>query len=197
MADNPEIDLAGNDEIRVMTTEVVTAYLGRNQVAARDLPGLIVEVFTTLSGLGGTAETEVKADSDEAGSDTVAEPVVVTEAVAVPAADDGDDEKVKKAEKVEKPRPRPEPVVTADGSVLTPAVPIDSSVTPDLIYCLENGKGFKTLKRHLWSSHGLTPNEYRKKWGLPKDYPMVAPNYSKRRAATAKKIGLGRGPRNG
>jgi len=194
MPDNPKIDLAGNDEIRVMTTEVVTAYLGRNQLAARDLPGLIVEVFTTLSGLGGSAETEVKTDSDEADRGTVAEPVVETEAVAVPAAapDDGE-----KAEKVEKPRPRPEPVVAADGSELMPAVHIDSSVTPDLIYCLENGKGFKTLKRHLWSSHGLTPNEYRKKWGLPKDYPMVAPNYSKRRAATAKKIGLGRGPRKG
>lgn len=77
---------------------------------------------------------------------------------------------------------------------LTPAVPIDASVTRDAIICLEDGKSFKTLKRHLATAYGMTPEEYRTKWGLSKDYPMVAPSYSERRAETAKKIGLGRKP---
>lgn len=75
-----------------------------------------------------------------------------------------------------------------------PAVPIDSSVRDDAIICLECGKSFKTLKRHLGSEHGLAPEEYRDRWQLSKDYPLVAPAYSKTRADTAKKIGLGRKP---
>ncbi len=76
----------------------------------------------------------------------------------------------------------------------TPAVPIDASVTPDAIICLEDGKAFKTLKRHLRTAFDMSPEEYRERWGLSKDYPMVAPNYSAKRAETAKKIGLGRKP---
>lgn len=79
----------------------------------------------------------------------------------------------------------------------TPAVPIDASVTPDAIICLEDGKAFKTLKRHLRVAYGMSPEDYREKWGLSKDYPMVAPSYSARRAETAKKIGLGRKPGSG
>ncbi len=75
-----------------------------------------------------------------------------------------------------------------------PAVPIDSSVGKDAITCLDCGKSFKTLKRHLSTEHGLSPAEYKARWGLSKEYPLVAPSYSKRRAATAKKIGLGRKP---
>ncbi|MBV0911124.1 MucR family transcriptional regulator [Anianabacter salinae] len=75
-----------------------------------------------------------------------------------------------------------------------PAVPIDQSVRNDAIVCLECGKSFKTLKRHLNSEHGFAPAEYRDRWQLSKDYPLVAPDYSKTRAATAKKIGLGRKP---
>src|SRR5690242_10115832 len=74
-----------------------------------------------------------------------------------------------------------------------PAVPIRRSVTPDYIVCLEDGKKLKMLKRHLRSTYGMTPDEYRQKWGLPPDYPMVAPNYAEQRSAFAKKIGLGRG----
>ncbi len=77
-----------------------------------------------------------------------------------------------------------------------PAVPIDSSVQKDAIICLECGKGFKTLKRHLSTEHEMTPAEYKDRWQLSKDYPLVAPSYSKRRAATAKKIGLGRKPKS-
>ena len=72
-----------------------------------------------------------------------------------------------------------------------PAVPIDESITPDYVTCLEDGKQFKSLKRHI-GMHGMTPDEYRTKWGLPDNYPMVAPKYAKTRSRLAKKIGLGR-----
>ncbi len=75
-----------------------------------------------------------------------------------------------------------------------PAVPIRRSVQPNYIVCLEDGKKLKTLKRHLGTVHGLSPQEYREKWRLPHDYPMVAPKYAERRSALAKKIGLGRKP---
>ncbi len=75
---------------------------------------------------------------------------------------------------------------------LKPAVPIKKSVTPSYIVCLEDGKKLKMLKRHLRTSFSLTPEEYRRKWGLPPDYPMVAPNYAKERSTFAKKIGLGK-----
>src|SRR4030095_6904207 len=72
-----------------------------------------------------------------------------------------------------------------------PAVPIKQSVKKDYIVCLEDGTEHKMLKRHLMSAFGMTPEQYREKWGLPADYPMVAPNYSKVRSALAKKVGLG------
>ena len=78
------------------------------------------------------------------------------------------------------PEPKPEPKVS-----------IRSSVKPDYIVCLEDGKKFKSLKRHLRTHYDLSPEEYREKWGLPADYPMVAPNYAAARSALAKKMGLG------
>ena len=81
--------------------------------------------------------------------------------------------------------PQPEP--------LKPAVPIRKSVTPDFLVCLEDGKKLKMLKRHLRSTYNMTPDEYRAKWGLAPDYPMVASNYAEQRSEFAKKIGLGRG----
>ena len=85
-------------------------------------------------------------------------------------------------------QPAPEPVE------LRPAVPIKKSVTPDYIVCLEDGKKLKMLKRYLRTTYDMTPEEYRAKWGLPTDYPMVAPNYAARRSEFAKQIGLGRKP---
>lgn len=82
--------------------------------------------------------------------------------------------------------PEPEP------TPLTPAVPIKKSVTPDYIVSLEDGRKFKSLKRHLSAHYGMTPDEYRAKWNLPSDYPMVAPNYAATRSALAKTMGLGR-----
>ena len=89
------------------------------------------------------------------------------------------------------PPPPPEPEKQA------PAVPVKKSITPDYLVCLEDGKKMKMLKRHLQTSYNLTPDQYREKWGLPSDYPMVAPNYAKHRSSLAKKIGLGTQGRKG
>ena len=80
---------------------------------------------------------------------------------------------------------------------LKPAVPKKRSVTPDFIVCLEDGKKLKMLKRHIRTSYNLSPKEYRQKWGLPDDYPMVAPKYAAQRSELAKKIGLGKSRRKG
>ncbi|QCO07393.1 MucR family transcriptional regulator [Azospirillum argentinense] len=82
--------------------------------------------------------------------------------------------------------PKPEPVE------LRPAVPVKKSVMPDYIVCLEDGKKLKMLKRYLRTAFGMTPEEYRAKWGLPADYPMTAPNYAAKRSEFAKQIGLGK-----
>ena len=76
-----------------------------------------------------------------------------------------------------------------------PAVPVRRSITPDYLVCLEDGRKFKSLKRHLRTKYNMSPEEYRAKWGLPKDYPMVAPNYAKARSDLAKQMGLGQGGR--
>ena len=80
---------------------------------------------------------------------------------------------------------------------LVPAVPVKKSITPDAIICLDDGKRFKSLKRHLRTTYNLTPEEYRAKWNLPHDYPMVAPNYAKARSELAKTMGLGQQRRKG
>ena len=83
-------------------------------------------------------------------------------------------------------------VENGDPAQLEPAVPVKKSVTPEYIICLEDGKKFKSLKRHLRTKYDLSPEEYRAKWGLPSDYPMVAPRYAQARSALAKQMGLGR-----
>jgi predicted transcriptional regulator len=77
------------------------------------------------------------------------------------------------------------------GEPLKPAVPVKRSINPDYIVCLEDGKKFKSLKRHLRTQYKMTPEQYREKWGLPVDYPMVAPNYAAARSQLAKQMGLG------
>lgn len=85
--------------------------------------------------------------------------------------------------------------IDKDGSINgdrpQPAVPIKKSITPDYLICLEDGKKLKMLKRHLKTAYDMTPEEYRERWGLPADYPMVAPNYAEQRSKLAKDIGLG------
>jgi predicted transcriptional regulator len=77
----------------------------------------------------------------------------------------------------------------------TPAVPVKKSITPDYLICLEDGRKFKSLKRHLRTKYDMSPDQYRAKWGLAKDYPMVAPNYAAARSNLAKQMGLGQGGR--
>ena len=84
----------------------------------------------------------------------------------------------------------------SEPEVLTPAVPVRKSITPDYLVCLDDGRKFKSLKRHL-ASLGMTPDQYRAKWNLPADYPMVASNYAATRSALAKKIGLGQNRKRG
>jgi predicted transcriptional regulator len=129
-----------NEMLITLTADIVAAHVSNNSVAVSDLPLLIGNVHTALSGLsGGTA------------------PVVAPE----------------------------------------PAVPIRTSVKKDYIVCLEDGKKLKMLKRHLMTHYGMTPDDYRAKWGLPGDYPMVAPAYAETRRTLAKAIGLGRSPNSG
>lgn len=87
------------------------------------------------------------------------------------------------------------PMVKAQPDRPQPAVPVKKSITPEYLICLEDGKKLKMLKRHLQTSYNLTPEQYRERWGLGSDYPMVAPNYAKHRSSLAKKIGLGTKPR--
>ena len=126
------------ETIITLTADIVAAHVSNNSVAVSDIPTLITNVHTALSGLGGRA---------------------------------------------------PAPEVRAE-----PAVSIRASIKPDYIVCLDDGKKLKMLKRHLMTHYGITPDEYRAKWGLPADYPMVAPNYAEQRRSLAVKIGLGRKP---
>jgi predicted transcriptional regulator len=81
--------------------------------------------------------------------------------------------------------------IEAPAEPLRPAVSVKKSITPEYIVCLEDGKKFKSLKRHLRTQYNMTPEQYREKWGLPADYPMVAPNYAAARSQLAKEMGLG------
>src|SRR6478752_5747377 len=123
------------DQVLGLTAQIVSAHVRHNAVSLDALPGLIQEVYRTLTNVG------------------------------------------KQPTQAEKP---------------TPAVPVKQSVRQDRIICLEDGKSFSMLKRHLMTDHKLTPQQYREKWELPRDYPMVAPNYAQTRSTLAKKIGLGR-----
>ncbi len=135
MADHPvSMDVLG------LTVQIVSAHVSHNSVASEQLPGLIQEIYRTLSMVGRDA------------------PVVAEKAA--------------------------------------PAVPVKKSIFPDYLVCLEDGKKLKMLKRHLSTAYDMTPDQYREKWGLGADYPMVAPNYASHRSSLAKQIGLGTKPRS-
>lgn len=116
------------------TSDIVSAFLARNQVSGSEIQSLISTVHQALAACNGQEETP---------------------------------------------------------KVLEPAVPVKKSVTPDYIICLEDGARLKMLKRYISTRYKMTPDQYREKWGLPKDYPMTAPNYSKKRSQFAKDAGLG------
>jgi predicted transcriptional regulator len=156
-------------EILRFTKEIVVAHVSRNTLDSESLLDLIRNVYTTLSGTQGSAadaefEPEAAGLNGAAGhGDDLADAAVAPSEAAAPAA----------------------PPV--------PAVPVEDSVTPDYIVCLEDGRRFKTMKRWLRATYGLTPEQYREKWNLPDDYPLTAPNYTKAKSADAKRQGLGAG----
>lgn len=119
-----------------MTAEIVSAYVGNNEITAAELPSLIQQVYGSLADVS-------------------------------------------------------QGVTISDNEPLKPAIAVKRSVSSDYIVCLEDGKKFKSLKRHLRAHYDMSPDEYRVKWGLPKDYPMVAPNYAQARSTLAKQMGLG------
>ncbi len=129
---------SGEADMLELTAQIVAAHVSNNSVASDALPGLIQDVFRTLSSV---------------------------------------DRELTPADKPQ------------------PAVSVRKSVFADHIVCLEDGKKLKMLKRHLKTAYDMTPEQYRERWGLPSDYPMVAPDYARHRSALAKQIGLGTKPR--
>ena len=158
------------DTLLGMATSIVSAYVANNSLPPAQVPELIQSVIQSLSAT----------ESAPAAAPAPA-PAPVAEAPPPPA-----------------PAPAAPPVISPpampaqSGQGSSPAVSVDQSIIGDFLICLECGLQFKTLKRHLRTSHGLSPDEYRAKWSLANDYPMVAPNYAQRRSDFAKKIGLGR-----
>src|SRR3982750_2497044 len=130
------MDGGAQSELVELTAKIVSAYVSKNEIGARDLPHLINETHAALSRATGNPP--------------------------VPEREE-----------------------------LRPRVPVKKSVMPDHIVCLEDGKKFKSLKRHLRTQYNMTPEQYREKWGLPPDYPMLAPNYAVARSQLAKEMGLG------
>jgi len=124
-----------DDRIRILTADIVSAHISRNNISVDQLPALIRDVHQALATVGQAPAESIKAE---------------------------------------------------------PAVDVKKSVFPDHIVCLECGASMKMLKRHLATDHGMTPEEYRAKWGLPATYPMVAPEYAATRSQLAKDSGLGR-----
>ncbi|WP_415554689.1 MucR family transcriptional regulator [Gluconobacter potus] len=166
------------------TAQIVTAHLATTKVATEQLPELVRHLYASLAG-------------------AIAEPMI-----AVPKASEASPETPATTEETEQsvagtedvtvlPTPTPTPTAGTEDKKPQPAVPIKASVFPDYIVCLEDGKKLKSLKRHLTSTFGMTIEDYKTKWGLPKEYPTVAPNYAELRRNVARKIGLGkRSPSN-
>ena len=147
-----------------LTAEIVVAYIARTDLSRPDLVALIYEVRRAL---GGSEAADVDAIG-EAISGVAPSSELGLKVVALGAGAD------------------------LAGRALRPAVPVDQSVHEDYIVSLEDGRHYRSLRRHLMAKHGLTPDEYRRKWGLPPDYPMVAPSYAKERSEVARRSGLGR-----
>ncbi len=170
MADN-----ASKSTVEI-TGDIVAAYLGNNTIGAAQLPDLIEAVHKSLRSISDTpATTGEAADASTEGKRGPGRP--------------------RKADLQGTGTPEAGPAKAArrpGRPAGDPAVPVAASITPDYIVCLEDGKQLKMLKRYLNTNYGMTPADYRQKWGLPADYPMVAENYSKRRSEAAKRFGLGR-----
>ena len=161
-----------------MATGIVSAYVANNALPPAQVPELIQSVIRSLSEAESVpAAAEMSAVAPVPAPAPEAPPPAPAAAPEPPAAPPPATEATAPAQPAEAP---------------SPAVSVDQSIIGDFLICLECGLQFKTLKRHLRTAHGLSPDEYRAKWNLADDYPMVAPNYAQRRSDFAKKIGLGR-----
>ena len=166
----------GGETLVGMAAGIVSAYVANNALPMAQVPELIQSVVRSLS----------EAESVPAAAETSA-------VAPAPAPEAPPPAPVAAPEPPAAPPPAPEAAAPAQpAEAPSPAVSVDQSIIGDFLICLECGLQFKTLKRHLRTAHGLSPDEYRAKWNLPDDYPMVAPNYAQRRSDFAKKIGLGR-----
>jgi predicted transcriptional regulator len=153
------------NEILKFTKEIIVAHVSHNTVDSDTLPDLIRNVHLSLIEARGTQSAREPEAPAEAGHEPAADMVHEPDGRAVAP-----------------------PRLAATS---TPAVPIAESVTPDYIICLEDGRPFKMMKRWLRATYGMTPEQYRAKWNLPADYPMVAPNYARSKSVYAKGQGLG------
>ena len=163
-----------DNELLLLTSNIVTAHVGRNNVPTEALPQLITDVFTTLRSLQDSAAPPAKPASPS----TLAPVFAKTPAIEAPKA----------AAETPHGETKMFPGLRAPNN---PAVDPARSIQPDFLVCIESGEKFKTLKRHLASEYNMTPEQYREKWNLPSDYPMVAPNYSAVRSHLAKESRLG------
>lgn len=160
-----------------ITGDIVAAYLRNNTIGAAQLPELIEAVHKSISAISDRSTSTADAEEQAAG-DVASDAGSAPEQASLPLGPET-------SMPAKAPRKQGRPVGD-------PAVPISESVKPDYIVCLEDGKQLKMLKRYLNTNYGMTPADYRRKWGLGPDYPMVAENYSKRRSDAAKRFGLGR-----
>lgn len=168
-------------------TQIVTAHLATTTVETDRLARLVEELYASIP----TPDTVGRPTSQ-----VDATPVEVETAAPVPATEPESSATPESptTHVVVEHESEPTPVKTASGKRArpVPAVPIKESVYPDFVVCLEDGKKFKSLKRHLMSAYGMTIADYKEKWGLPEEYPTVAPNYTATRRKVAQSIGLGR-----
>ncbi len=160
-----------------ITGDIVAAYLQNNTIGAAQLPELIEAVHKSISAISDGSTSTADAE-DRATGDVSSGAGSAPEQATLPLGPET-------SPPAKAPRKQGRPAND-------PAVPISESIKPDYIICLEDGKQLKMLKRYLNTNYGMTPADYRRKWGLGPEYPMVAENYSKRRSEAAKRFGLGR-----
>lgn len=165
------MDATNSDlELAKIAADIVVAFVARNSVEAGELPALTMQIKNAL---GPSGESTV-VSFDPPAAESFVSRLAASRLPAEPEPHDASPAGESKA-------PRP-------------AVPVSKSMTHDHIYCLEDGQKFRSLRRHLRQAHGMTPEQYREKWGLPQHYQLVAPGYSEVRTGLAKKQGLGLRP---
>jgi predicted transcriptional regulator len=153
-----------NEDVARLATEILVAYLPGTPVPPADLPQLVRDLRAALQGH----------------ADVPAQTYANTALQAAPAPPPA--------------QSNPEIITAVEPATLQPAFPIEDSINDDYLVSLEDGKRYRSLRRHLMAKYGMTPDDYRRKWALPPDYPMVAPSYARDRSEVAKRIGLGRLP---